>query len=107
MALNGMDEYKGSHVSVGISVLSGPNDTKLSWPPGGQFTVTLLNQVKNNNHHFIVLNVNSNFNTESSFLTVRYVCKGFISHADLFARTFIRKYHNQYVYMQVQYLDKK
>ena len=86
-----MDEYKGSAFSVGISVLSSPNDAKLSWPFRGQFTVTLLNQVKNNNHHFMTLGV----------------CKEFISHKDLFEVSSTRRYQaDGIVYMQVQYLDK-
>lgn len=47
VAPNGMDECKESTVSVAICILSGPSGGKLSWPRG-KFTITLLNQVKNN-----------------------------------------------------------
>ena len=105
VAPNGMDEYKGFHVSVAISHLSGPNDGKLSWPPKGQFTVTLMNQTKNNNHHFLTLSVRfRKLDTDS----LGYACKKFISHADLFAVRSAHNYHtNDVMYMQVEYLAKK
>ena len=103
VAANGMDEYKGVDVSVAISILSGPNDGKLSWPPKGKFTVTLMNQIKNNNHHFLTLS-DRKFNTDPS----GYVCKTFISHADLFAASSARDYHTtDMMYMQVEYTEKK
>ena len=106
---NGLDDHKGTHVSVGISILSGPNDAKLSWPLRGQFTVTLLNQIRNNNHRVSTLTVASGtVNTEASYSTGGYVCKAFISHPDLFSTSSVRKYHmDDTIYIQVQYLGTK
>ena len=85
-----MVECKGSEVSVGISVLTGPNDAKLNWPLRGQFTITLLNQVKNNNHRFLASGV------------------GFISHAELFAVSSVCRYiARDIIYMQVQFTEMK
>ena len=50
---NGIKECKNNQITFCICILTGPNDAKLSWPIRGQFTVTLLNQVKNSNHHLL------------------------------------------------------
>ena len=106
---NGIEECKGSEVSVGISVLTGPNDAKLNWPLRGQFTITLLNQVKNNNHHFLTSGVGfRSTNTNPSYLNAVFISKGFISHAELFAVSSVRRYSTRdIIYVQVQFTEKK
>ena len=106
---NGIEECNGSQVSVAISVLTGPNDSKLSWPPKGQFTITLLNQVKNNNHHFLTSGVGyRTTSTESSYLNAEFICKNFISHTELFVVSSVRRYSTcVIIYMQVQFSEKK
>ena len=106
---NGVDQYKG-YVSVGICVMSGPNDRKLSWPPRGKFTITLLNQVKNNNHHFLTLDASSGkiSNTEMYNAVMGYVCKEFISHMQLLRTSPACTYSiNDMIYLQVQYSEKE
>ena len=108
---NGVDEYKGSQVSIGISILSGPNDEKLIWPLKGQFTVILLNQVKNGNHRFQKLSMdygksNTDSTSSSSAAAASYVCKAFCSHTTLFSVSAVCKYHiGDTLYVQVQYLN--
>ena len=108
VTLNGVDECKGYCISVTISILSGPYDAKLSWPFMGQFTVSLLNQVKNSTHRFQRLTVNSkeiDTHSASSDLSAEYICKRFISHTELFsASTFHKYYTADTIYLQVRYL---
>ena len=107
VTLNGMNEHRGSQVSASISILSGPDDAKLSWPLRGQFIVSLLNQVKNSAHRVQTLGLDSmRVNKESS--TARFVCNRLISHTELFAATSTCKYLvDDTMYIQVQYLSKK
>ena len=111
VTLNGIEECKGSSVSIGISILTGPNDAKLSWPLKGQFTVTLLNQVKNSNHHFLTSGVHFRTfttNTDPSYLNSAFICKGFIRHTDLYATSSVRQYNVlDVIYIQVQFTEKK
>ena len=37
---NGIKECKNNQITVGICILKGPNDAKLSWPFRGRFTIT-------------------------------------------------------------------
>ena len=107
MTLNGVDEHRGSQVSASVSILSGPDDAKLSWPLRGQFTVSLLNQVKNSAHRAQTLGLDSvRVNKESS--TARFVCNRLISHTELFAAASTCKYLvDDTMYIQVQYMSKK
>ena len=51
----GHDEGEGTHVSVSLFLMKGPHDDKLEqsgpWPLRGTFTIELLNQPSDNNHH--------------------------------------------------------
>ena len=42
---------KGDHVSVYINVMPGEYDDTLEWPLRGKFTIFILNQLENRNHH--------------------------------------------------------
>ena len=110
VTMNSVDEYKGTGVSVAISILSGPYDAGLSWPLRGQFTVTLLNQVKNNMNRFETIGVDCgkiSTNSASPHSATKHICKRLFSHKELFAITSACKYLiDDSIYMQVRYLDK-
>ena len=57
--LNGEDEVKGSHVSVFIKLLEGPNDENLHWPFLGIGKFELLNQLTDDNHHVAILTLDT------------------------------------------------
>ncbi len=48
---NGDGSVSGTHVSVYAKLLKGSYDASLSWPFVGTVTITLLNQLSNENHH--------------------------------------------------------
>ena len=48
---NGDGDGKGTHVSVYLYLMKGENDDALTWPIEYKCTVTLLNQLKDDNHH--------------------------------------------------------
>ena len=41
----------GTHLTVAIGILTGPNDSKLHWPFVGEVTVVLMNQLSNESHY--------------------------------------------------------
>ena len=47
---NGLDDAEGTHMSVFLSMMRGENDDNLVWPFQGKVTLTLLNQLEDNNH---------------------------------------------------------
>ena len=51
----GSNDGEGTHVSVYLHLMKGPHDDKLEqsghWPLRGIFTIELLNQLSDNNHH--------------------------------------------------------
>ena len=104
VTLNGVDEYKGSHISVTISILSGPYDAKLSWPLRGQFTVTLVNQVKNSMNIFNTGFEKINMHSASPHSVTKYICKRLFSHKELFSVSFNHEYlKDDTMYMYVRY----
>ena len=48
---NGVDEGKGTHVSVYVYLMRGDNDDNLKWPFKGTIKVSLLNQLEDEQHH--------------------------------------------------------
>ena len=48
---NGWKEGEDTHVSVFAYLMRGKNDDNLSWPFQGEVTITLLNQLRYENHH--------------------------------------------------------
>ena len=110
VALNGIDEYKGSGISITISTLSGPYDAKLSWPLRGQFTISLMNQVKNNMNRFETFSIDcyGKISTDSAspHSATKYVRKRLFSHKELFAVSSSCKYLiDDTIYVHVMYLD--
>ena len=55
----GIDDGKGSHLLVRLHLMKGPHDDKLTWPLRGNFTVTLLNQISDNDHHSVLFPLNN------------------------------------------------
>ena len=47
----GRGAVEGTHVSVLVSILKEEHDSKLKWPFVGNLTVTLMNQLEDNNHY--------------------------------------------------------
>ena len=48
---NGYDDGEGTHVSVYLRLMKGENDDALTWPMKYTCTITLLNQLKDENHY--------------------------------------------------------
>ncbi|XP_065896824.1 TNF receptor-associated factor 3-like [Dysidea avara] len=48
---DGFAECAGTHFSMGICIQDGPNDQNLAWPVQGKFTMSLMNQCMDSNHH--------------------------------------------------------
>ena len=48
---NGHRGGEGNYISVYVYLMRGKNDDNLSWPFRGEVTITLLNQLKDKNHH--------------------------------------------------------
>ena len=48
---DGVGDGAGTHVSIYAYVMKGRNDDNLPWPFTGEVTVTLLNQLADENHH--------------------------------------------------------
>ena len=72
------------HKFLSTFLLTGPYDTNLNWLLRKKFTISLLNQVKNNTHHtcpstwcihFKIISTDS----ASSHSTTEYVCESLIS----------------------------
>ena len=49
--VNGLDNGKGTHVSVGIRMMKGEFDSHLKWPFKGEITVELVNQKEGGKNH--------------------------------------------------------
>ena len=77
---NGSSYGKGTHLSVDTRLLEGEHDDKLDWPFIGTSTITLLNQLADENHHSIT----SIFDTHDNLIIGK--AKGrrrFIPHSEL------------------------
>ena len=53
---NGCGAGKGTHVSVYLNLMKGENDDALTWPVKYKCTITLLNQLKDEDHHTDAIN---------------------------------------------------
>ena len=52
---NGIYSGRSTHLSVYVNLMPGANDDTLEFPFRGTFTITLLNQLKDDNHHTVSL----------------------------------------------------
>ena len=55
---NGDKNYKGTHLSCFVCLMSGKYDNILEWPFQGEVTIELLNQLEDGNHHKLVVHFN-------------------------------------------------
>ena len=55
VAVNGCEEYTGTHCSMFLRLMKGRNDDYLSWPLTAPFYITLLNQINNCKHYTKVI----------------------------------------------------
>ncbi len=82
---NDEGDGEGTRVAVFAYLMKGDNDDSLSWPFTGTFTIELLNQLEDKNHHKKTIT----FPADSQRVVVRkigidgYGYPQFISHADL------------------------
>ena len=85
----GSNDGEGTHVSVYLHLMKGPHDDKLEqsghWPLRGAFTIELLNQLSDNNHHSHLIRFHHYFCSEC---TIR-VLKGFMATKGLGTSQFI------------------
>ena len=58
---NGHGEAQGSHVSVFIKLLEGPNDENLHWPFLGTVELELLNQLADSDHEVNTFTIDTTF----------------------------------------------
>ena len=63
---DGHGEGAGTHVSVYAYLMKGRNDDNLTWPFTGKVTITLLNQLADENHHTSVVLFPPDMDTESN-----------------------------------------
>ena len=63
---NGFGDGAGTHVSVFAYLMKGKNDNNLPWPFTGEVTITLLNQLEDENHHTHTLSFSPGMDTESN-----------------------------------------
>ena len=85
---NGCADGKGTHVSVFLYLMKRENDDALTWPITYKCTVTLLNQLKNEGHHTVIINSPE----DKDYIVSRVLsgekgtgwgCPKFIAHAKL------------------------
>ena len=106
---NGGGKSESTHLSVFINLMPGANDDTLEFPLRGTFTVTILNQLEDDNHHTVSIPFGDNTSEKSSCRkyklndTVGRGCPKFISHSSLgFNQDHTTKYlHDDTVYFRV------
>lgn len=76
----GCNDHKGTHVSVYAEILKGKYDTELKWPFTGCITITLLNQLEDENHYTRMIDV---MTTDNVHVGHGLGYSNFISHSDL------------------------
>ena len=56
---NGNRTLIGTHISVFANILYGPYDNQLKWALKDVFTIELLNQLEDSNHHSVTISFRS------------------------------------------------
>ena len=69
---SGCGKGKGTHLSIFLRLMKGAYDDELSWPLTGNFIITLLNQLNDDDHYSYHLN----FDDETPFLSKSRVDSG-------------------------------
>ena len=87
---NGFGDAEGTHLSAFVNLMRGKNDQSLVWPLRADFTITLLNQIKDGEHREYVAPMHSEgdekFNTRVVETEVGSSARGharFVPHQDL------------------------
>lgn len=87
---NGLGDAEGTHLSVFVNLMRGQNDQSLIWPLRADFTITLLNQLRDSDHKECVAAMHSDsdekFNMRVMGTDVGSSARGhakFISHHGL------------------------
>ena len=108
---NGFADCKGTHLSMGICIKDGANDKHLAWPVQGTFTMSLLNQIADDNHHIdhVIFDKNTPHHIGGRTVTddervSAWGKRNFISHEQLHKKTpsccYIR---NDTIYIHVSF----
>ena len=96
------------HVGVYLCLLPGPNDDTLQFPMRGKFTITLLNQIEDRNHHQNVLTfderTDDTFNRKPELDFSGRGSPKFIPHSSL---SFNRDNNTQYLKDSILYFRVK
>ena len=105
---NGYGTSEGTHVSVYITLLQGANDEGLAWPYVGSVTLTLLNQLANDNHysHTCVCEPKDNVQFDSFKGLPQFISHCELSHNPL-KNTQYLVYDTLYFRVTVEALDRK
>ena len=87
---NGWGDGAGTHVGVGIHLMYGGRDDRLTWPLSGNIMVQLVNQRRDNGHIEKTFDFNDNTSgeckcrvTEGEVALVGWGCEQFIPHSSL------------------------
>ena len=78
--VNGYGAGEGTHVSAFVAILKGEYDAKLKWPFVGVVTITLLNQLEDNNHHTRITSIRME---NGARVGIHYGPQSFIRHTAL------------------------
>ena len=102
----GRDSHKGTHVSVYLYLMKGPNDNDLTWPLKKRIQVKLLNQVRDTQHHSHAFTISAaRRNTVEDDKKQFWYADKFISQASLYQATTDCKFlYNDCVFFEVSEL---
>ena len=109
---NGNGNAEGTHISTFLFLMKGPYDDELAepglWPLRGTFTIELLNQSNDDDHHTRTVQFNSHTSRECTDRVVQgdrassgWGTSHFISHEDIFHRGKYLK--NNILYFRISY----
>ena len=112
---DGYGDGKGTHVSVFLHLMKGPHDDKLEqsgyWPLRGTFTIELLNQVSDKDHHSrkIVFSTYRHDDSTERVVVGNEATKGwghhqFISHSTLLHHSDNGYLRNDALYFRISYI---
>ena len=88
----GTDDGKDTHLSARLHLMKGPHDDKLTWPLRGNFTVTLLNQISDKDHHSVLFPLSDNSSAGNRVTDGEYAAGGwgttkFVSNEEIHKST--------------------
>ena len=114
----GSGKGEGTHVSVFLYLMKGPHDDELEqsghWPLRGTFTIELLNQLNDSNHHSVIAQlyhhrcsrcINRVLDLEDVMVNTIHARPQFISHDSLFDHTNSGYYHDDSLIFRISYED--